>query len=133
MVSHIIKPTIVFSSILAFIIIVAGTAHFYLLEYVKIDPIQNLFFRAYIVNFLLALMIFIILQLAKKRFVTSLGFIYMAGSLIKFTGFFIFFYPTYHADGNVGKPEFLTFFIPYAVCLAFETYYLVQMLNKAEN
>ena len=130
--SPIIKPTIIFSSLLAIINLVAGTAHYYLLESAGIDPIENLFFRAYIVNFFLALIIFIILQLAKKRFVTSLGFIYMAGSLIKFTAFFIFFYPSYHADGNVGKPEFLSFFIPYAVCLAFETYYLVQMLNKAE-
>jgi hypothetical protein len=131
--SPIIKTTITFSSLLAIINLIAGAVHHYLLQSANIDPIENLFFRAYIVNFLLALMIFIILQLAKKRFVTSLGFIYMAGSLIKFTGFFIFFYPTYHADGNVGKPEFLTFFVPYSVCLAFETYYLVQMLNRTES
>jgi hypothetical protein len=131
--SPIIKTTITFSSLLAIINLIAGAVHHYLLQSANIDPIENLFFRAYIVNFLLALMIFIILQLAKKRFVTSLGFIYMAGSLIKFTGFFIFFYPTYHADGNVGKPEFLTFFVPYSVCLAFETYYLVQMLNRPES
>jgi hypothetical protein len=128
-----IKNTIVFSLVLLAINIAVGFLHGYLLIQKEIRLDENLFLRAYIVNFLLAIVIFIILELAKKRFVTSLGFIYMAGSLVKFTGFFIFFYPTYNSDGDIGKPEFITFFVPYAVCLAFETYYLVQMLNNDKN
>lgn len=129
----VLKHTLVFFLILLAINIAVGCLHGYLLIQKEISLDENLFLRAYIVNFLLAIVIFIILELVKKRLVTSLGFIYMAGSLVKFTGFFIFFYPTYNSDGDIGKPEFITFFVPYAVCLAFETYYLVQMLNNSKN
>ena len=41
------------------------------------------------------------------------------------------FYPTYNADGDADKIEFLAFFVPYALSLILETYTLVKILNKS--
>lgn len=126
---HIIRFTVV----LAIINSAVCALHWYVLEKQGFNLEQLLFWRAYIVNFSLVLMIFIILQITKTRFKASLGFIFMAGSLIKFAGFFTFFYHHYLIDGDIDKPEFLSFFIPYAASLIYETYYLVAMLNREEN
>lgn len=128
-IQHIIRFTIV----LALIDSAVCALHWFVLEKKGFNLQDLLFWRAYLVNFLLALLIFIILQLTKKKFKASLGFIFMAGSFIKFAGFFTFFYGTYLSDGDIDKPEFLTFFIPYASSLIYETYYLVSMLNKEES
>jgi hypothetical protein len=88
------------------------------------------FFLAYIVNFLLAIFIFIVLILLKKKHTHLLGFVYLGGSLVKFTFFFIFFYPSYKWDGHMDRMEALTFLIPYFTCLFFETFHVVRLLNK---
>lgn len=78
-------------------------------------------------------MIFITLEWAKKKYLSSLGFIYMGSSLVKFIFFFALFYPTYNMDENVEKQEFITFFIPYAAALIYETTHLVRILNRETN
>jgi|GEM_PF-364017 hypothetical protein len=88
------------------------------------------FFLAYIVNFLLAIFIFIVLILLQKKHTHLLGFVYLGGSLVKFTFFFIFFYPGYKWDGHMDRMEALTFLIPYFTCLFYETFHVVRLLNK---
>ena len=54
----------------------------------------------------------------------------MAGSGLKFLLFFLLFYPSYKADGNMSTLEFISFFIPYAICLILEVSYLSKELNN---
>ncbi len=85
---------------------------------------------SYVVNVLLAEIILVAAFKAPEKFTTSLGFLFLAGSAIKFAVFFIFFMPGYKADGILQKLEFFTFFIPYILCLIVETTLLVRHLNR---
>tara|TARA_B100000678_G_C18208320_1_gene502294 strand:+ start:1172 stop:1561 length:390 start_codon:yes stop_codon:yes gene_type:complete len=85
---------------------------------------------AYLANLLLAIGITIFLIKAPHGLRNSLGFLFMLGSGLKFILFFAFFYPLYKADGDMSRPEFFTFFIPYAVCLFFETQSLIRILGQ---
>jgi hypothetical protein len=85
---------------------------------------------AYGLNFLLALIIFWTINQYKTRFKQALGFLFMAGSLLKFIVFFLFFYPFYKADELIQTTEFLAFFVPYAVSLIAETTVSVKLLNR---
>ena len=65
-----------------------------------------------------------------KSLAPFLGF--LTGSLLKALGFFVLMYPEMKADGNISRPEFFTFFIPYLIALFWETYFLMQASNKAQ-
>jgi hypothetical protein len=62
----------------------------------------------------------------------SLSAIYafLAGTAIKLTAYFVVFYPVFKADGKITKPEFFTFFLPYAVSLFIEIIFLAQHLKQ---
>jgi len=84
---------------------------------------------AYATNFLLAVIIFFSLFFLRKKYNDQLGFLFLFGSFLKFTVFFIFFSPAYKADGNISRLEFFAFFVPYAICLVVETVSLIKLLN----
>ncbi|MGB0175813.1 MAG: hypothetical protein ACPF9D_01520 [Owenweeksia sp.] len=88
---------------------------------------------AYASNALLAIGIVVFLIKAPASLQNSLGFLFMLGSGLKFILFFAFFYPLYKADGDMSRPEFFTFFIPYAVCLLFETQLLIRVLGQRDH
>lgn len=119
-----------FAFILLLILLVFAGLHLLVLHLKELPLLDHLFLRSYIVNYLLAILIFIILNLAKKKYLNSLGFIYMGGSFIKFAFFFMLFFPNYHEDESIEKIEFLTFFIPYSAALVYETMFLVKLLNR---
>ena len=85
---------------------------------------------SYGVNFLLAGCIYVLIQQTLKKNGTYAGFIFMAGSALKFLVFFVVFYPFYNQDDVMQKTEFTAFFIPYAVCLIMEVAYLSKQLNN---
>ena len=120
-----------FFGFLSAVLLVAGFTHFFALQKLGLNPANVLLIRSYIVNALLAQTIFIVLDYLKNKKSNALGFVFMCGSLIKFVAFFILFYPTYNADGDADKIEFLAFFVPYALSLILETYTLVKILNKS--
>lgn len=88
---------------------------------------------AYLANVLLAISILVLLLKAPDRFRGVLGFLFLAGSLLKFAVYFTFFYPVYKADDLLTRPEFFSFFIPYAVCLLFETQVLTIVLSRRDQ
>jgi hypothetical protein len=90
---------------------------------------ENKLASAYMVNALLAVAIYILIAIIIKRKPEIAGFVFMAGSGVKFIFFFLLFYPAYKEDGQISKPEFLSFFIPYTICLITEVYFLVKRLN----
>ena len=116
------------SFLFSFLILTAG-AHFYTLEKLKLPLFDNKIVLAYIINISLAIFIYIGLYLLRKKQESNLGFIFMTGSLIKFGIFFLVFYPDYKANDDIQTLEFTTFFIPYAVCLIIETFFLSKLLN----
>lgn len=85
---------------------------------------------SYGVNFLLAIFIYLIIQQTLKKNGAHAGFIFMAGSGVKFLVFFLVFYPLYEADNIMQTTEFAAFFIPYTVCLVLEVAYLSKQLNN---
>lgn len=93
----------------------------------------NALIYSYSINVILACGVIILLFALKKKLKDQLGFVFMGSSMLKFVCFFFLFYPQYNADGNLTRLEFLTFFIPYAVCLITEMVLLSRFLNDLDN
>lgn len=87
--------------------------------------------QAYLINFSLASIIIFILGRLPERMQGNQGFVFMIGSAIKFTFFFIFFYPFFKEDGEIQNIEFASFFLPYAIALSIKTLLLLVKLNRA--
>jgi hypothetical protein len=88
---------------------------------------------SYSINVILACGVIILLFTLKKKLKDQLGFVFMGSSMLKFVVFFFLFYPQYNADGELTRLEFLTFFIPYAVCLITEMILLSKFLNSLDE
>ena len=121
-----------FSIKLTFTLLVAFGAHILALNYFELPLFDNKIILAYVINLILAIIIFATLHKLKDKFKEQLGFLFIAGSFLKFIVFFIVFYGTYKADGVIKKPEFVAFFVPYILCLTIETFSLAKWLNKLE-
>jgi hypothetical protein len=121
-----------FSIRLFFILSLLFAVHILILKVLKLNLFDNKIILAYIVNYAFAILVFGALYLLRTKFKEQLGFIFLAGSLLKFVAFFILFYPFYKADETISKLEFAAFFIPYVTCLIFETISLVKWLNKLD-
>ncbi|NNJ88369.1 MAG: hypothetical protein HKP53_03120 [Eudoraea sp.] len=98
-------------------------------SYLNIPKWSDMLLLSYLLNFVLALAIFLALYALRIKLKNQIGFLYMGGSMLKFLIFFLVFYPGYRADGIVTKSEFAAFFIPYLLCLILETIYTAKMLN----
>ncbi len=104
--------------------------HLFVLNSLKVPLFNNLIVAAYIVNNVLAFVIYMILYKLRIKHEHILGFVFMGGSFLKFAIFFIFFHPVYREDGIIFKLESTSFLIPYLFSLIVETYFLVILLNK---
>ncbi len=87
------------------------------------------FFLSYATHFVLAAIIFTAIVRMSKKHLHLTGFSFMAGSLLKFAVFFIFFYPVFNADGTIDTGETLYFLIPYFLSLIIETFFLSKILS----
>ena len=85
---------------------------------------------SYLVNHALAAVIFAFLFRWRRRHIEKLGFLFMAGTGLKFLTFFFVFYPSFRADGELNQAEFLLFFVPYALSTLVETVFLARILNR---
>ncbi len=104
--------------------------HIAFLNYQDQILFENKIIEAYIVNFLLAITIYIGLFILQKKYREQLGFLYMGGSFLKFIVFFILFYPSYKSDGQLTSYEFMAFFLPYVISLIFETLGVIKFIKK---
>lgn len=94
---------------------------------------ENHIVLSYVINLILVLKVFGILYLLRYKYKGQLGFLFLAGSIIKFAIFFIVFHPRFKADGVITKLEFASFFVPYLVGLILETVSLSKWLNKLDE
>lgn len=103
--------------------------HITVLHFASSPLFENLIVASYTVNGALAILIFVGLYLLKTKYKNQVGFLFMAGSFLKFIVFFLFFLPVFKEDGSTNKLEFASFFIPYIVCLIVETLGVMKMLR----
>lgn len=122
--SFTLKTTIILS-------VVFGV-HLGVLHLLQLPLFENKIVLSYIVNLVLVIIIFGALYLLKKKHKSQLGFLFLAGSFLKFIVFFILFYPYYKIDNEITRLEFAAFFIPYAVGLILESVSLGKWLNKLD-
>lgn len=127
-----IKSLLLFCTTFFVVLFLVFVIHTQVLKYYGFDPYENAIIPAYWVNYALAVVIFAIIFLLRKKYSHLLGFIFMGGSLLKFVVFFIFFNPVYKEDNMVEAIESTSFLVPYLACLFLETYTLIRVLNKED-
>lgn len=121
-----------FSTKLFLIISFILAIHIGILYLLELPLFDNMILASYGVNFILAIGIYAGLFIIKDNQPNNLGFIFMAGSMIKFGVFFLVFFRSYKLDGEMSSLEFSSFFIPYALCLVIETIYLAKLLKSLD-
>ena len=119
-----------FTLFLTIVLLAVFWFHVFILHQLNVPVFANRIIAAYLVNGALAIGIYLALLLLKTKMSEQLGFLYMAGSFVKFLFFFIFFYPYYKLDGRLDSYEFAAFFIPYVISLIFETFGVIKFLKK---
>lgn len=119
-----------FSLVLLAVLLVVFGLHLGVLHLLDQPLLENKILAAYLMNYFLAIFIYLMLYLLKEKMTAHLGFLYMGGSFVKFILFFIFFYPAYKMDGTLSSLEFGAFFVPYVFSLIFETLGVINFLKK---
>lgn len=118
------------------LIVVLGTSfalHLWSRAGFGLQPIGDLLAVSYLFNFFMAFVIVAGLYTVRFRLKQQIGFLFIGGSLLKFLVFFLFFYPSFIADGTISRAEFSSFFVPYFLALATETYFTASMLKNLEK
>ena len=85
---------------------------------------------SYFVNYIIAIAIFKLFTVFIGKKSELLGFIFLFGSLFKFVIYFLVLRPIISETESISKVEFSFFFIPYAICLVIEIYFLVKTLHS---
>lgn len=98
-----------------------------------LSPLGDLLFWSYLTNALLAFGIVLFIYSLRNKMKTQLGFLFIAGSFVKFLFFFLFFYPSFTSDELITQSEFSSFFIPYFLALIVETYFGAVLLKNLEK
>lgn len=86
-------------------------------------------FLLYSLNFSIAIFVYWLVLILRKKQKESLGYFFLLGTLIKFLVFFLIILPIFNEDEVVTKTEFFSFFIPYVISLFLETKFLISLLN----
>ncbi|TMU55023.1 DUF6168 family protein [Flagellimonas algicola] len=119
-----------FIALLLLLLLLSFGAHLGILSLRNLPLFDNLIVLSYVVNAILAAVIFLLLYKFKEKLKNQIGFLFMGGSLLKFVFFFLLFYPTYKSDGDMSVLEFAAFFVPYAISLFLETFFTSKMLKN---
>ena len=126
------NPFISFTKKAIIVLIAIFCIHLSVLFALDLPLFENRIVLSYIVNLVLIIIIFGILYLLKEKYKSQLGFLFLAGSLLKFALFFILFYPFYKLDNHITKLEFAAFFVPYVIGLILESVSLSKWLNSLD-
>lgn len=122
-----------FSFLTILVLGIAFAIHLFILNNQSLPLFDHKIAWAYIINVVLAIVIVGVLYILKEKYMGQLGFLFMAGSALKFLVFFIIFYPAYNVDKDISTLEFFAFFTPYFLSLILETFTLSKLLNKLDN
>ena len=111
-------------------LIIVFSFHLAVLHFLQKPLFDNMIIASYVINFILAAIVLMVIEKNMNKKSSQAGFIFMAGSGLKFLIFFIVFYPSYRADDKMQTIEFTAFFIPYALALIADVLYLSKQLNN---
>ncbi len=111
-----------------FVIIIIGGyfIHTSVVNYFSLKRNTDIINFSYIFNGIFTLIFTLVIIGLSKKFKDQLGFIFMAGSLVKIG---IFLVISNLSGFDINKNVFLDFFIAYAICLALEVYCVSKILN----
>jgi|TARA_Y100000385_G_scaffold263086_1_gene295225 hypothetical protein len=123
-------PITLFSVRLILTAALAFGIHLFFLKTLEFPLFANKIIEAYSINTFLTIAIVFFLYQMREKYSNQIGFLFLGSSFVKFVVFFILFHGPYKANGTVETLEFFAFFIPYSICLVFETSYLSKWLNK---
>lgn len=126
------NPFLSFTIKAIMLLTIVFTIHIALLNWFNQPLFENKIILSYAVNLVLIIVVFGILYIFKNKYRSQLGFLFLIGSFLKFTVFFILFYPFFKEDNHLSKLEFASFFIPYVFGLILETFSLSKWLNNLE-
>ncbi|MBK5213959.1 MAG: hypothetical protein JJE55_09910 [Flavobacteriaceae bacterium] len=126
------KTTFKFLTVLLLVLAVVFSAHLFILQNKEIPIFADRIVLSYLLNYAMAAAILIFIQSKFNKKSSHTGFIFLAGSGLKFLVFFLVFYPFYREDGTMSTLEFAAFFVPYACCLILEVTYLSKQLNNQD-
>ncbi len=126
------KETFKFLTVLLLVIAVVFATHLFILRNMELPLFADRIVLTYLVNYVLAAAILIVIQSKFNKKSSHTGFIFLGGSGLKFLLFFLIFYPFYKEDGTMSTSEFAAFFVPYAVCLILEVAFLSKQLNNQD-
>ena len=84
---------------------------------------------SYVFNSLFAIAFSVAMILLSKKYNDQLGFVFMAGSLIKIGVFMAICKLT---AIEINRNTFVDFFIAYVICLVFEVIYISKILNSVK-
>lgn len=87
----------------------------------------------YTFNALFALGFFTITEWRKKQLGAYLGYAFLFSSVLKFILFLTLLFPSYKIDNKLRSADFVAFFVPYALCLIYETLAMVKRLKAADS
>lgn len=112
-----------------FLIFLTGSyfVHSWLIDFFSFKSDAFILNVSYIFNSIYAICLIITIFILRKKFKDQIGFIFLAGSFIKLG---VFVAITKLSSIEVDKSVFLDFFIPYAISLILEVYYVSKILNS---
>ena len=126
-----IKSGAIFTLILLAALGISYLVHGSILETIGHVALQVHLFPFYFMNISVSLLTGLsIIYLSQKKSEIS-GFVFMAGSLLKFALFFLLFYGEFSTIQDIRKVQFVSFYVPYAIGLVVEVWYLIYHLNKS--
>jgi hypothetical protein len=119
--------------LLILVLSISFGVHAFIRSKSELNPLGDLLVWSYVINLVLAFGIVVIIHSLRHKMKTQLGFLFIAGSFLKFLFFFIFFYPSFRQDEVMSQSEFSSFFVPYFLALLIETYFTAVLLKNLEK
>ena len=124
------KAALHFTLLIGLILGVGFVIHSSIQHYTHIGSFEFHLILNYLFNFVITCGVTMLLIFFDSRTTNKLGFVFLYSSMFKFLLFFIFIKPNLAlSEGSKGM-EFMSFFIPYGICVVTETIYLVRLLGK---
>lgn len=83
---------------------------------------------SYIFNFAFSYLLLSNFIIFRKKLLGFIGFIFLGSGVIKFG---LFFFLARSSNYELGRSDFLLFFVPFVICLLVEIFYITRVLNRA--
>lgn len=119
-----------YTSKLGLVLVCVGLIHYFAFELQHIQLNLKTWAFTYLSNFLLAALAVLMIYKFRISHTASLGYIFLATSLLKLIVFPILIQPILVEQCPNSTHAFLLFFIPYFVALMVEISVLIKLLNR---